>query len=150
MELDIPSIANQGFDRSIYQRLTKIVITPDSSISHLQDALQPSKVTVLAVQLSQHALMEFEFPHTEPTAFHPEIKLNLRSKMLMLSQFGDACGALTGTGDWYVFKRKNGGLCFAHQGTKIEGGTLAYTQLYYTTSEEDANNWINSHPEQCL
>lgn len=124
IELEIPRLAEMGVNRSSFQALTRVTLSPSVSTSVLQEVGRPEKETWVEAILTENAL--FEMAADADVASY-------------VKMFGSTnpCGSTEDEPNWYLVRRKRDRLCFVHDGKVITGGQVAYDVLYGPATKAD-------------
>lgn len=148
--LEISKIATIGINRSSFQSLASIVITPKASVSRLIDGIDEDKETFIVAELEDFEEDDIEnvkiLGINETTETYGERVANAFT-MLAAEEDDCGCGPCADEPDWYVYRKRTGITCFTHSGTIV--GAPAYDRLYGPDTKAACDNWINNHPEQC-
>ncbi len=133
IELHVPRLSELGVGRSEFQLYASIEGDEKLTASRLIDKTDPSKETIIEVELENNA---------------PSIK-RLTADATRLIAIDAASGSCGGgdpnATDWYVYRRRSDGLGFVHEGTIIEGGDVGYEYRFGPSNKAACDNWLNQN-----
>lgn len=137
IELEIPRLATLGVNRSSYQDLVSLELTPATSVSSLRERTHPDRITQIDAELGREQLRNLLSLETEAS----ESTRDLASLAMVLNA-SKSCGGDPDDPNWYVYWDKQLQDCIVHHGTIITGGQIRYQHRFGPATQRSCEQYV--------
>ncbi|MEM6410163.1 MAG: hypothetical protein AAF683_01350 [Pseudomonadota bacterium] len=130
LEMEIPRLADLGVQRSMFQWITQITLTDESSVTVLKDKADEDLETWVDAELVT--------PRTKA--------LSVPATVQSISTLGvsGSCNSDPDDPNWYVYQRRDN-LCLTHYGRIAVGGQLAYRLRAGPGTKSQMDQFMNAN-----
>ena len=148
LELEIARLASMGVDRSLFQKLIKMIITPSASLSILEDGGDVNKITVIQADIEDISPADYEFVKSQLITDETESFSASMKNLFDKDGEKDCDSCLSDCPEekkWYVLNRS--GACIVHGSTVY--GANGYKVEYGPDTQDNCYAWIANNCGVC-